>query len=198
MLGFYAERLPSVEINNTFYRMPKAERSRPGPSKCRNVSVRDQGAAAHHHIRRLTDCEPEAAPSFEALDVLGRRLGAVLVQLPPHARVDVAGSSSFLGACPPEAPLAFEFRHASWQDERVLGRARAHTGPPGSPADVDGGAPAGLPATASWTYLRLRARPIRAALDAWKRRATFRAGFRLFQARGEAAGPVFAERMLAL
>ena len=151
------------------------------------------------HIKRLKDCETEAGYLFDAVARLAGRLGAVLVQLPPHARIDVAALASFLRCVPKEAPLAFEFRHASWRDEAVLSVLRAH-GAAWVTADDTGEAPEELPATAPWTYLRLRAeRYTPAALQAWKRLCDgFERAYVYFKHEDGAAGPVLAARMLKL
>ena len=200
MLAFYGARLPSVEINNTFYRMPKPsvlegwaaqvpERFRFAVKAPRRLS----------HVKQLKDCSEEAGYFFSAVATLGTRLGAVLVQLPPHARVGVEKLDAFLELVPAGVPVAFEFRHPSWKDAAVYATLERH-GAAWVTADNDGTVPSELPATASWTYLRLRAPEYtEAGLREWKARcANFTRAFVYFKHEDGAAGPAFAERMLNL
>ncbi|HEY5568966.1 MAG TPA: DUF72 domain-containing protein [Gammaproteobacteria bacterium] len=200
MLAFYGARLPSVEINNTFYRMPKPsvlegwaaqvpERFRFAVKAPRRLS----------HVKQLKDCSEEAGYFFGAVATLGTRLGAVLVQLPPHARVGVEKLDAFLELVPAGVPVAFEFRHPSWKDAAVYATLERH-GAAWVTADNDGTVPPELPATASWTYLRLRAPEYtEATLREWKARcANFTRAFVYFKHEDGAAGPAFAERMLNL
>lgn len=200
MLAFYGARLPTVEINNTFYRMPKPsvlehwaaqvpETFRFAVKAPRRIS----------HIKRLENCEEEAGYFFGALEALGPRLGAVLVQLPPHARADVARLERFLDLVPDQVPVAFEFRHASWADPSVYDTLAAR-GAAWVTADNDGGAPPELPATTSWTYLRLRAPayPLQ-LLRAWKARCEpFERAFVYFKHEDEGSGPALALQLLDL
>ena len=200
MLAYYATRLPAVEINNTFYRMPRAELLGGWASQVPG-SFRFAVKAPRRitHVKQLAGCEEEARFFFEALRALGDRLGVVLFQLPPHARADVAKLERFLDLLPQEVAAAFEFRHPSWRDDAVLdalaGRAAAWvtTDDAGEPA-------AGLPRTAPFTYLRLRAESYSDdALRAWKAHCrTFERAFVFFKHEDEAAGPAYAQRLLAL
>ena len=200
MLAFYAERLPTVEINNTFYRMP-----RPSVLEGWAAQVPDTFRFAIKaprritHFKQLADCSDEAGYFFEALAALGQRLGVVLFQLPPHARVGVEKLGAFLDLVPDEVPVAFEFRHASWRDESVFA-ALARRGAAWVTADNDGGEPPELPDTAPLTYLRLRAESYADhALRSWKARcANFEHAFVFFKHEDGAAGPAYARRMLDL
>lgn len=200
MLAFYAGRLPAVEINNTFYRMPR-----------RNVLENWAAQVPDHfrfavkaprritHFKQLADCSEEARYLFDTLAALGRSLGVVLFQLPPHSRVDVDKLAAFLRLVPGEVPAAFEFRHASWRDDAVLATL-ADRGAAWVTTDDDGGEPPALPRTGAWTYLRLRAAFYSdEALRSWKARCSdFERTFVFFKHEDEAAGPAYAERMLGL
>jgi uncharacterized protein YecE (DUF72 family) len=126
MLAFYAERLPTVEINNTFYRMPRAE------------VLANWAAATPAHFRfaikasrritHITRLKAEAAEPlgylYRNLDSLGDKRGPVLFQLPPNLKKDLALFDAFLETFPPRVCAAFEFRHPSWFDDEVFGRLR--------------------------------------------------------------------------
>jgi uncharacterized protein YecE (DUF72 family) len=200
MLGFYAARLPTVEINNTFYRMPQQSVLEGWAAKVpETFRFAVKAPRRISHVKQLKDCEEEAGYLFKTVASLGPRLGAVLVQLPPHSRVDVEKLRLFLALVPREIPTAFEFRHPSWQDERVFAALRDH-GAAWVTADNDGGSPPELPATADWTYLRLRAPEYSPeTLRAWQARcAQFERAFVYFKHEDGAAGPAFAQRMSSL
>lgn len=200
MLAFYGTRLPAVEINNTFYRLPQKSlidgwRDQvPGDFRFAIKAPRRIS-----HVKRLKDCADEAARLFESIAGLGARLGAVLVQLPPNFRIDVERLEAFLKLVPDHVPTAFEFRHESWRDDATF-RALESRGAAWVTVDDDGLAPEALPRTASWTYLRLRAPAYDAsALRQWRERcAAFERAFVFFKHEDEAAGPAFAESMQQL
>ena len=200
MLAFYSRRLPTVEINNTFYRMPKADMLEAWAAQVPD-SFRFAIKAPRRisHVKQLADCDSEAGYLFEALGGLGERLGVVLFQLPPHARVGVDKLDAFLGLVPRNVPVAFEFRHASWREETVYAALARH-GAAWVTTDDEGGEPPDLPKTAPFTYLRLRAESYSdEALRAWKARcADFERAFVFFKHEDNAAGPAYAERMLEL
>lgn len=201
MLAYYAERLPTVEINNTFYRMPRREMLESWAGQVPD-SFRFAVKAPRRitHIKQLADCSEEAGYFFEALEGLGARLGVVLLQLPPHSRVNVEKLKSFLELVPGDVPAAFEFRHPSWRDDAVLA-ALANRGAAWVTADTDDSDEAPeLPETGALAYLRLRAESYSDdALKTWKARcANFERAFVFFKHEDAAAGPAFAERMLAL
>lgn len=200
MLPYYASRLPTVEINNTFYRLPQRsllERWRDQVPGDFRFAVKLSRRITH--VKRLADCEDDARRFFDAVHVLGDKLGAVLVQLPPQFRVDIDRLAHFLDVVPESVPTAFEFRHASWRNEAVLAALARH-GAAWVETDVDGApAPADLPRSATWTYLRLRAPGYSAeALASWRRAcATFEHAYVYFKHEDEALGPLLAERMLS-
>lgn len=201
MLAFYCTRLPAVEINNTFYRMPKQsalEGWREAVPETFRFAIKAPRRISHS--KRLADCGEEAAYLFGAAAKLGKRLGAVLVQLPPHLRADPARLERFLALVPAGLPVAFEFRHPSWHDEAVFASLKAHSAAWVN-VDTDGAAPsAPLPATAPWTYLRLRAPGYEAAtLRAWHDAcAPFEHAFVFFKHEAAGTAPALAEQMQRL
>jgi uncharacterized protein YecE (DUF72 family) len=200
MLAFYAGRLPTVEINNTFYRMPKADVLEGWAAQVPE-SFRFSIKAPRRitHFKQLADCGEEAAWFFKTLEALGQSLGVVLFQLPPHSRVDVDKLAAFLELIPGNVPAAFEFRHPSWRDDAVFA-ALADRAAAWVTADSHGGEPPELPQTGSFAYLRLRAESYSdEELRSWKARcAKFERAFVFFKHEDEAAGPAFAMRMLDL
>src|SRR5262245_6730548 len=120
MLRFYATRFPTVEVNNTFYRMPTrsvVERwAEETPEPFRSVLKAPQ-RITHHGRLRVTDA---LAYFFETASALGGKLGPVLFQLPPNFKKDIERLRGFLAALPEGRRTAFEFRHDSWFDEEVF------------------------------------------------------------------------------
>jgi uncharacterized protein YecE (DUF72 family) len=155
MLAYYAERLTTVEINNTFYRMPKADMLA-GWAKSTPESFRFAPKAPQQitHRQKLVGVADGVAYLFKALSSFGPKLGPVLFQLPPFFRKDLSRLAEFLALVPREVRVAFEFRHASWLDDAVYEALRAHDAALCIAESEDFATP--LVATASWGYLRLR------------------------------------------
>lgn len=200
MLEFYAGRLPTVEINNTFYRMPRKNVLESWVAQVPEAfrfSIKAPRRITH--FRQLADCGEEAGYFFETLEALGPQLGVVLFQLPPHARADIGKLASFLELVPGGVPVAFEFRHRSWHDESVFAALARH-GAAWVTADTEGNETPELPRTGPLTYLRLRAESYTDdELRSWKAAcANFERAFVFFKHEDDAAGPAYAERMLAL
>jgi len=155
MLAHYATRLPIVEINNTFYRMPNAAaiqgwRSQVPDSFRFAVKVPRRIS----HIKRLRDCGEEVAFLLRAIADLAPCLGSLLVQLPPHARCDEAVLAAFLREIPDGQRVAFEFRNESWHVPAVFELLESRNAALVQSESDDSFEP--LPWTADWAYLRLR------------------------------------------
>src|SRR5437773_8122647 len=128
MLSSYAERLPTVEINNTFYRMPDtALLERWAQEVPAEFAFTLKAPQRITHIKRLKDTSSDVAEFTRRAAVLGDRLGMLLFQLPPSLRKDLPRLRDFLAALPPERRVAVEFRHASWHDDDVYETLRARS-----------------------------------------------------------------------
>ena len=126
MLAWYQERFDTVELNNTFYRLPKASaveewRASSPPGFCFAV----KGSRFLTHMKKLKDPAPGLAKFFAPVDRLEDKLGPVLFQLPPNFPVNVERLAGFLDALPRGHRCAFEFRDASWNLDEVYGLLRA-------------------------------------------------------------------------
>ena len=121
MLPYYAARFPTVEINYTFYRMPTEKlvggwaAQTPSPYKLTLKAPR-----RITHDSRLRNCGGLVAAFCGVAGSLGDKLGALLFQLPPTAKKDLALFDAFLADLPPGARAAFEFRHESWLDDEIF------------------------------------------------------------------------------
>jgi uncharacterized protein YecE (DUF72 family) len=156
MLRFYAERFPTVEINNTFYRMPKeallAGWAEQVPESFTFVIKASKRIT---HDKRLKDCGELLAYLFGVTSTLGSRLGPLLFQLPPNFKKDVPRLKSFFEEMPERRRVAVEFRHASWFDDEVYETLRGQRAAL-CVADTGEEPAAPLVATTDWGYLRLR------------------------------------------
>jgi uncharacterized protein YecE (DUF72 family) len=158
MLAWYAERLPTVEINNTFYRMPAATMlenwARTTPDGFRFAIKASRRIT---HIARLK--AETAADSvnylYRNLGALGAKRGPVLFQLPPQMKKDLPRLAAFLKILPENHHAAFEFRNASWFDDEVYNLLRS-AGAALCLSEREDNAPPPLVETAPWGYVRLR------------------------------------------
>jgi uncharacterized protein YecE (DUF72 family) len=126
MLPYYAERFPTVEINNTFYRMPN-EKTVAGWSEATPERFRLTLKAPKRitHEARLRDCADATRRFLDVAGTLGPKLGVLLFQLPPFSKKDVDVLDAFLATLPQGVRAAFEFRHTSWLDDEVYARLKA-------------------------------------------------------------------------
>jgi uncharacterized protein YecE (DUF72 family) len=182
-LRIYAERLPSVELNNTFYQLPSEERLRGWAEQVPNsfrFAVKMNRRATHFGDLSVvgTFCE--------RVRVLGEKLGPILVQLPPTRPRDDGWLELLRETLDPELDYAFEFRHDSWagvEGVQLVG-------------SLDGEAP--------YRYLRLREPPYdEAALTEWasKLRPVLADGidvYAYFKHEDDPTAPAYASRLMEL
>lgn len=126
MLPYYAARFSTVEINYTFYRLPNekmvAAWAAATPERFRLTLKAPKRIT---HDRRLRDVGSLVQAFCSVAGTLGPKLGVLLFQLGPTFKCDLDVFDAFLAELPPGARAAFEFRHASWLDDRVYERLRA-------------------------------------------------------------------------
>ena len=155
MLRHYAGKLSAVEINNTFYRMPRAEMlarwAEQVPDGFRFALKASQQIT---HRKRLKDAADSVAYFFQVAVTLGDRMGPVLFQLPPNLKKDLPRLTDFLAALPPASRCAFEFRHETWFSDDVFGALGARGAALCLAEDEELATP--FVATTGWGYLRLR------------------------------------------
>jgi len=156
MLRFYAERFPTVEINNTFYRMPKEALLQGWAEQVpESFTFVIKASKRITHDRRLKECGELLTYLFGVTSTLGSRLGPLLFQLPPNFKKDVPRLKGFFDEMPEWRRMAIEFRHASWFDDEVYETLRAQRAAL-CVADTGEEPAAPLVATTDWGYLRLR------------------------------------------
>jgi uncharacterized protein YecE (DUF72 family) len=126
-LEFYADHFATVELNNSFYRLP---------SEAAFAGWRDSSPAGFvfavkasryiTHIKRLKDSQEPLNRFIGRAGNLETKLGPLLYQLPPNMHRNDELLGSFLSILPREYKHVFEFRHESWLDEAVFGILRRH------------------------------------------------------------------------
>jgi uncharacterized protein YecE (DUF72 family) len=202
MLGYYATRLPTVEINNTFYRMPSKEAVAAwGQEVPAGFRFALKAPRRITHERRLVGVEQAVDLLFAASDTLEGRLGPILFQLPPNFRLDLGRLEGFLQqvrARAPRAQPAFEFRHPSWFAPEVYAALERHQAALCISDSEELSTP--VQATARWGYLRLRRQDYDdAAVTGWAERIAAQPwdeAFVYFKHEDEGKGPRLAEQLL--
>ncbi len=159
MLGYYAGRLPTVEINNTFYKLPKRELLEGWAAQVpAGFSFVLKASQRITHMARL-DADKARQPVeylWQVAGALGERLGPILYQTPPNLKPDLERLRGFLALLPAGMKAAFELRHPGWYDPAVLEMLRGAGAAWCVAEDDDTEGTPPVEATADWGYLRLR------------------------------------------
>ncbi|MCI4568871.1 DUF72 domain-containing protein [Lysobacter sp. CFH 32150] len=158
MLAWYAERLPTVEINNTFYQMPKAsvlEHWAAATPEHFRFAIKASRRITHDARLKADAAADSVAYLYRTLETLGAKRGPVLFQLPPFLKKDLPRLTDFLQVLPGDHRAAFEFRHDSWFDDDVYAALKA-AGAALCLSERENDAPPPLVETAPWGYVRLR------------------------------------------
>lgn len=202
MLAWYAERLPSVEINSTFYQMPKAgvlEHWAQATPEAFRFAIKAPRRITHS-ARLAEDAAAEpVAHLYRNLAALGTKRGPVLFQLPPFLKKDTARLAGFLRLLPSDHRATFEFRHDSWFDDDVYALLRG-AGASLCVSEREDSTPPPLVETAPWGYVRLRLENYSDAdLAQWSDRLAA-TGWNEIHAyfMHEPTAPVYAAKLLAL
>jgi uncharacterized protein YecE (DUF72 family) len=158
MLAWYAARLPTVEINNTFYQMPKVavleNWARATPDGFR-FAIKASRRITHMARLKADTAADSLNFLYKNLGALGAKRGPVLFQLPPFMKKDLPRLSDFLGLLPQGHQAAFEFRNESWFADDVYDALKA-AGASLCLSEREDNAPPPLVETAPWGYVRLR------------------------------------------
>ena len=168
MLGFYAQKFPAVEINNTFYRLPKENVLLDWAAQVPDTFTFALKASQRitHHARLKEQAADTVDFLLKNTAVLGDRLGPILFQLPPNLKKDTNRFRGFLGLLPSDRRYVFEFRHESWFDDEIYDAMRERDIAMCIIEQDEFKCP--VVSTASWGYLRLHKLDYdNAALTAW-------------------------------
>ena len=202
MLRFYGERFETVEINNTFYRMPKPSVLEAWAAEVpENFKFVLKASQRITHMQRLKNTDDSLGYLLKVAGGLKERLGPLLFQLPPYFKKDATRLRDFLQLLPSEPCSAFEFRHQSWFDQEIFDLLREHQAVL-CIAEAENDLEIPFVSTADWGYLRLR-RPDYGdpELKAWVKRVReqkWKQAFIFFKHEEEGKGPAMAKRFLEL
>jgi uncharacterized protein YecE (DUF72 family) len=126
-LKYYSDRLKSVEINNSFYRLPDIKTfnswTKDTPS---DFIFSVKGSRYITHMKKLKDPEQSSKKLFTHIKHLKPKLGPVLFQLPPRWKFNKERFENFLSILPDKYRFTFEFREKSWWNDDVLGLLKEH------------------------------------------------------------------------
>ena len=204
MLSFYAEHFGTVEINNTFYRMPEQKTlEKWGGEVPAGFTFVIKAPQRITHQKKLESVDDDVRHLVGVCSVLGPKLGPFLFQLPPYLRRDVGKLRHLLSLVPAGHRVALEVRNASWLDDETYEALAAHDAAL-CLADTDEVTDPDslIVRTASWGYLRLRRLEYTDDdLMGWKERIEAQGWsdtYLFFKHEDEARGPAFARRFLAL
>jgi uncharacterized protein YecE (DUF72 family) len=202
-LKHYAETFRTVEINSTFFALPKAATLETWAGQV-GADFRFSFKATKRitHMQPLVNKGEVVASMLDALGTLESRLGVLLFQTPPTLKKDLPRLQAFLESLPKtKTRLTFEFRHQTWFDDEVFGLLREH-GIPLCLADADDELDVPFVSTGKWGYLRLRRLDYDdAALKDWLKKMTdqgWSEAWVYFKHEDEANGPRLAQRMIEL
>src|SRR4030095_3486690 len=158
MLAWYSERLPTVEINNTFYRMPKTsvlETWAATTPEGFRVSIKASPRITEMSRLKVESSTEPLGYLYRNLAALGPKRGPVLFQLPPNLKKDLPRLTAFLGLLPEGHNAAFEFRNETWFSDDVYD-ALKQEGASLCFSEREDNAPPPLVETAPWGSVRLR------------------------------------------
>ena len=202
MLSYYAARLPAVELNNTYYRLPQpatVENWRTQVPKNFRFSVKAPQSITLY--RRLKDVAAQTKQLLETVSVLEDRLGALLFRLPEDMKKDLQRLESFLQQLPGDTPAVFDFRHPTWFDDDVRELLRRHNRAL-CVSDTDESPCSSIDKTADWGYVRLRrVRYSKPELGDWIKRIgaqQWKTTFVFFKHEDEGTGPKLAAQFIEL
>ena len=167
MLEYYAERMPTVEINYTFRAMPKSAMLEGWAARTpANFRFALKAPQRITHFAKLRDVKETTDTFIERASVMRERLAPALFQLPPDLKLDLPLLRDFLAILKGRIRAAFEFRNKSWFDDSVI-TALADNGAALCIAETEKLA-SPLERTAPYVYVRLRKETYDdAGLDVW-------------------------------
>jgi uncharacterized protein YecE (DUF72 family) len=202
MLSYYSERFSTVEINNTFYRMPKKEvfeswkEQVPG-----NFKFILKAPKLITHIKPLKDKESAVEYFLKTSSALDKKLGVYLFQLPPYSRKDIQTLQKFMESIPSSVRSAFEFRHESWFDDDVYDCLKKRNFAL-CLSDTDEEPIKEITQTSDWGYLRLRRTGYdKKSLVEWHTKISgqnWKEAYIFFKHEEEGKGPEFAKKFIEL
>ncbi|MEJ2237931.1 MAG: DUF72 domain-containing protein [Gemmatimonadales bacterium] len=202
MLRFYAQHFKTVEINNTFYRMPNEKTLVQWSDQVSDhFAFAIKASRRITHLKRLQGVEDEMSYLLRTVVVLGPKLGPLLFQLPPNLKKDSGRLRAFLELVPNGCRAALEFRNESWFDDEVY-ELLSSSNVALVISDTEEGMARELDATADFAYLRLRREDYGDSdLREWGKRISdgqWNDVFAFFKHEDDGAGPRLAARLIEI
>ncbi|MFZ0452760.1 MAG: DUF72 domain-containing protein [Ignavibacteriaceae bacterium] len=202
MLEFYSEQFSTVEINNTFYRVPQRsvlETWRQQVPEDFRFSIKAPQRITH--MKKLKDVDEDIRYFIDIIISLGNKLGIVLFQFPPYFRKNLELLKNFTNLLPKNITAAFEFRHESWFGDDLYSFLNEKSFPL-CLSETDKEPDIGITGTASKGYLRLRKSDYsKKEIKNWHdkiKRQNWETVFVFFRHEDEAKGPKFARQLIDL
>jgi uncharacterized protein YecE (DUF72 family) len=201
MLPYYAERFDTVELNNTFYRLPNEGTLQQWAARVpEGFRFSLKASRIITHIRRLKEVADPAAYLYRVTESLGAARGPILFGLPPNMKQDLDRLRAFLDLVPAGVRTAIEFRNESWHDDAVFDALRERGVALCIAQTADEETP--FVATAGWGYVRLRREAYETSeLQQWRDRIAAQAwdeAFVYFKHEDAGVGPKLAREFLGL
>lgn len=202
MLSYYAKQFSTVELNNTFYRLPKQEVFENQASDVPSGFIFSVKVPRRiTHIKRLKDTKENVEYLFKILSPLKKKFGVFLVQLPPNFKKDMTRLEDFIKDLPDNINAAFEFRHPSWFEQEVYDLLKNHKCAL-CLSDTDEAPVSELINTAGWGYLRLRRSSYtKNELSKWLKKIemqSWKTVFIYFKHEDEGKGAKFAQELIKI
>jgi uncharacterized protein YecE (DUF72 family) len=202
MLGFYAQHFETVEVNNTFYRMPNEKTLVQWSDQVSDhFAFVIKASRRITHLKRLQGVEDEMSYLLRTVALLGPKLGPLLFQLPPNLKKDSDRLRAFLELVPNGCRAALEFRNESWFDDEVYELLSSRNVALVT-SDTEDERASELDATADFAYLRLRREDYdENDLREWGKRISdgqWNDVFAFFKHEDDGVGPRLAARLIEI
>ena len=202
MLNYYASRLHTVELNNTFYRLPQRSMIENWKSQVpEDFRFSVKASKLITHFKRLKDAGRETRLMLETISAFEDRLGAVIFRLPEDMKKDLKRLEAFLKLLPGDTPSVFDFRHPTWFDDEVLALLRSQDRV-FCVSDIEELPESYTYKTADWGYVRLRrVQYSKSDLVEWRKRIRaqqWKDTYVFFKHEDEGTGPKLASRFIDL
>ncbi|HZW38762.1 MAG TPA: DUF72 domain-containing protein [Ignavibacteriaceae bacterium] len=199
MLKYYAEHFNTVEINNTFYRMPKADVLKSWKNDVPvDFKFIIKSPKRITHSKNIESNDP-INYLINTVQVLDNNLGPILFQFPPYFKKYMDRLQPFVETIPDNIKAAFEFRHQSWFDDEVYAFLREHNFAL-CLSDTEENPINDIIPTADWIYLRLRRLEYNdKSLKAIQKKIiehNWKDAYIFFKHEDEGKGPAFANKFL--
>ena len=126
-LSYYAQKFPTVEINNTFYQLPKVEIIQKWVGQTPDDFVFSVKASRYiTHMKNLLEPEETLPNFFDRIAHFKEKCGPILFQLPPNWQINLERLENFLDHLPEEHQYTFELRNETWFTEETYALLRKH------------------------------------------------------------------------